>query len=106
MPLLLSCLMMTLLLIVIHYVWLQHRLELPVMRKDILLKYPGTYDAEKMTQGSRTLSIITTFETKVAKSKDDTITEIPPLPSHCHACLCDTISQDGCHNLPLINSIV
>ena len=46
--------------------------------EDILLKNSGMYSAKKMTPGSRTLSIITTFETKVAKSKDDTITEIPP----------------------------
>lgn len=42
-------------------------------------KNPGMYRIGKMTQGSRTPSIIATSETKVAKSKGGTITEIPPL---------------------------
>lgn len=49
----------------------------------------GLYSTEEMTQGSRMPSIITAFETKVAKSEGGTTVKF-----HWHICLRDTISQE------------
>lgn len=53
------------------------------------LKNLGLYSTEEMTQGSMMPSIITAFETKVAKSEGGTTVKF-----HWHICLRDTISQE------------
>lgn len=45
--------------------------------EDTSLKNLDLYSTEEMTQGSRMPSIITAFETKVAKSEGGTTSDIP-----------------------------
>lgn len=68
--------------------------------EDTSPKNLGLYSTEEVTQGSRMPSIITAFETEVAKSEGGATSEIPlsHLPARHHQ------SRAGSHSLALSNS--